>query len=534
MEDREAAAFIVDILATSDIHGHLYPTDYRTHEDRNMGLAKAATLIRRERLRSPELLLIDNGDLIQGSPLSYYYALQLGEQAHPAVAVLNELQYDAAVLGNHEFNYGLDVLRKVTGDSSFPWLSAGITDRASQEPAFGKPYIVRTFRNGIKVAILGVTTHYIPSWENPLHITGLDFSDALETVKAWARRIREDEKPDLLVVSYHGGFERNLATGAPEGKGTSENQAYAMCMEVEGLDVLITGHQHRALAAEVNGVTIIQPSCNGQAVGKISVSFTEVEGRWTISAKKAELLGVDNTVVPDEAVLKLTQGIESETQAWLDQQIGEVIGDMSISSPLECRRADHPFIAFINKVQMDTAGVQLSATALLNHESGGFGSIITMRDILTNFMYPNTLTVLRLSGQDIVEALEQTASYFQVEADGGLGVNPAYVEPKLQHYNYDMWAGIEYDLNVARPIGERVVKLSHKGQPVLPDQHYDVVLNSYRAAGGGDYDMYKGKPIIQEIDIDMSELVADYIIQRGTIHAAASNHWRVIIDMGNR
>lgn len=533
MEKLSAAAHVVDILVTSDIHGHIYPTDYRTREVRDMGLAKAATIIRRERLVSPQLLLVDNGDLIQGSPQAYYYARQQGDRPHPAVAALNELQYDAAVLGNHEFNYGLEALRKVVRDSRFPWLSAGITDDKSSEPAFGLPYITKMVGDGIKVAILGVTTHFIPNWENPLHIAGLSFADALETVRTWVARIREEENPQLLVVAYHGGFERNLVTGLPEGRGTSENQAHAMCTEVEGIDVLITGHQHRSLTAEVNGVTVIQPSCNGQAVGKISVAFApaEEEGQWAIVSKKAELLRVDDTIAPDEAVLRLTRDIESETQAWLDRQIGQVVGDMTISSPLECRRADHPFIAFINKVQMEIAGVELSHTALLNHESEGFGPIITMRDILTNFMYPNTLAVLRLTGRDIREALEQTAAYFTVEADGALDVNTAYVEPKLLHYNYDMWAGIEYELNISRPIGERVVKLmSCKGQPIQPDEHYDVVMNSYRASGGGDYDMYRGKPVVKEIDIDMTELIADNIIQRAIIYAEKSSHWKVVID----
>ncbi|UNK19256.1 bifunctional metallophosphatase/5'-nucleotidase [Paenibacillus sp. N3/727] len=517
-----------EILVTSDIHGHIYPTDYRTREERNFGLAKIATMIRAERLRAPELLLVDNGDLIQGTPLAAY-ALKHRDGVYPAVTVLNELHYNAAVLGNHEFNYGMDLLKRVIGESDFPWLSAGIVDSETGEPAFGKPYIVKVVGNEVKVAILGVTTHYIPHWENPAHIQGLQFRDALETVRAWVPRIRREEQPDLLVVTYHGGFERELLTGDPAKRLTSENQAYVMCMEVDGIDVLITGHQHRLLAGQAGGVTIVQPGCNGQALGRITVDFArKAEGGWRIQEKRAELLIPDETVEADDTVLELTREIETETQDWLDRPIGHVIGDLTISDPLACRSADHPFIEFVNKVQMDVAGVEVSNTALLNNESAGFGPVITMRDVLTNFMYPNTLTVLRLTGRDIRAALEQTAAYFMLDSGGRLGVSPAYLEPKAQHYNYDMWEGIEYELDVSRPIGRRVVKLSRGGAALTEEMELDVVMNNYRAGGGGDYDMYNGKPVIREIQIDMSDLVTDYIVKQGTITATCNSNWRVI------
>ena len=265
--------FTCEILITSDIHGHILPVDYRTNELQHSGLAKLATIIKRERQYAPELLLVDNGDLIQGTPLAYYAATAGKERLNPAIAVLNELRYDAAVLGNHEFNYGQEILRKAIQSSAFPWLSAGITTYETNEPAFGKPYIVKTMSSGMKMVILGVTTHYIPNWENAAHLKGLSFRDALDTVKDWTARIRQEEKPDLLIVAYHGGFERDLATGEAAERLTGENQAYAMCMETEGIDVLITGHQHRFITGEVNGVTVIQPGLNGQAIGKISVTL---------------------------------------------------------------------------------------------------------------------------------------------------------------------------------------------------------------------------------------------------------------------
>lgn len=521
--------FTCEMMVTSDIHGYIQPVEYRTREERHAGLSKIATLIKETRKKSPELLLVDNGDLLQGTPFAYYAATAGQHRLNPAIAAMNELRYDAAVLGNHEFNYGWELLAKAVGDSSFPWLSAGIVNRETKEPVFGKPYIVKTLGPNIKVVILGVTTHYIPNWENPKHIKGLEFQDALETVKQWAAYIRKEEQPDLLVVSYHGGFERDLSSGEPAEKLTGENQAYAMCMEVEGIDVLITGHQHRFIAGEVNGVTVIQPGCNGQAVGKISVAFQKTASGWMIARKQAELLGIDGAVASDPAIMSLTGEAEEATQTWLDQTIGHIRGDMTITDPLLCRSADHPFIAFMNRVQMDAAGVDISNAALLNNESEGFRGEVTMRDILANFMYPNTLTVLRLRGEDIRAALEQTAAYFQADSNGALGVNPAYLEPKLQHYNYDMWEGIEYELNAAKPIGQRVTRLTRNGLPLRGDEWFDVVMNNYRAAGGGDYEMYQGKQTVREVQIDMAELVAAYLQKHGVVEAVCNHNWQVVL-----
>lgn len=547
------------LLITSDIHGHIFPTDYCGDGDLNLGLAKVTTRIKQERELHPELLLIDNGDLIQGTPLSTY-ALKHKSAIHPAILALNELGYDAAVFGNHEFNYGLDTLEGIVQDSEFPWLAANIvwddegkgkqagtkdnediamgirvneeiTTKISLTGAsfLGNPYIVKTLDSGVKVAILGITTHYIPNWERPEHIAGLQFKDAFTQTKAWVAHIRAKEKPDLLVVCYHGGFERDLSSGVETERLTGENQGYAMCTEIEGIDVLVTGHQHRYIANEVGVVTVIQPGCKGQALGEVNITFTKDEaGTWKITDKHAELKMIDENVRADEQIIALTKAVEDQTQVWLDQPIGQVSGDMTISSALSCRLKDHPFIEFVNKVQMEVAGVNVSNAALLNQDSNGFNANITLRDVLTNFMYPNTLTVLRLRGQDIKDALEQTANYFILNVEGQPEVNPSYIEPKPSHYNYDMWEGITYELDIRRPLGERVTLLQYQGQDLTMAQEIDVVMNSYRAGGGGDYDMYRNCPVVKEIMMDMSELIADYIVERGTIEASCDGNWRVV------
>ncbi|MBR2566154.1 MAG: bifunctional metallophosphatase/5'-nucleotidase [Paenibacillus sp.] len=531
-----------DILFTSDLHGAIRPIHYNTNAYRHAGLALLASLIQQERERSPELLLVDNGDLLQGSPLASYAASHGSKDGiHPFINVLNELGYDAAVMGNHEFNYGQNLLHDAVRSSSFPWLSANIVKQEEHPiapggtvtPAFGPPYLIKNLSSGVKIALLGATTHYIPNWEHPKNIEGLHFLDALETIRTWVHYIRQNEQPDVLVVSYHGGFECDLESGEPAERLTGENQAYAICREIDGIDVLLTGHQHRQFIAEVHGVTVIQPGFNGSGLGHVSVQLQQSPdtGKWVITDKKAKLLLLEDCpeLKLDPVVMKVTEELEASAQQWLDQPIGEVAGDgdLSISSATQLRLQAHPFIDFVHEVQMEATGALLSNTAMLSEEARGFGSQITVRDVLSNFIYPNTLTVLELSGEDIREALEQTARYFELDPSGEVIVNPAYIHPKPQHYNYDMWAGIEYELDISQPVGRRVVKLEREGKPLEMDGTYAVVMNSYRAAGGGDYAMYPGKKVLHEGATDMAALVEDYIRRHQPLQVREVHNWKV-------
>lgn len=521
---------VLTILHTSDIHGHLYPTDYRGPGDKPLGLAKLSNLIRKERSQNPSLLLIDNGDLIQGTPFMYHYAKFDRSGEHPAARALNALGYDYAVPGNHEFNYGLGLLRQVINDSNCPWLCANIVNQSDGKPAFGKPYRIVELQEGIRIAVLGVTTHYIPNWEESAHIEGLAFVDALEAAKEWVDVIHELEHPHAVVLCYHGGFERDPATGEPTEPLTGENQGYAMCESLTGVDVLLTGHQHRLLSGEINGIAIAQPGSAGQAIAKIELEFElTTEGGWSLRKSESTLLMADDAGPADEELLSMFSEDEQKTQEWLDQPIGTTQGDLSIPDPFSARQADHAFTEFINRVQMAVTGTDISCAAIFTNEARGFGEMVTMRDIVSNYIYPNTLKVVRMSGRDIRAALEQNARYFELNEKGeGLCVSRSYLEPKPQHFNYDMWEGIEYVLDISKPPGQRVVKLERSGKPLNPDASYEVVMNSYRAGGGGNFDMLKDAPVVREIPTDMTEILAEYISKEGVIHAACDQNWRVI------
>ncbi|KIL39176.1 2', 3'-cyclic nucleotide 2'-phosphodiesterase [Gordoniibacillus kamchatkensis] len=518
------------IVETSDLHGALLPIRYADNGPAELGLAKIATLVRAERARGGNVIFVDNGDLIQGTPLAYHHARLDPEPTDPMVTALGALGCDAAVVGNHEFNYGMGVLRKAMRESPFPWLSATVVDAATGEPAFGRPYIVKETDEGVKVGILGLTTPYIPNWEQPEHIAGLSFVDAVEAARRWVPVLREREGADVVVISYHGGFERDLESGEPTEPLTGENQGYQLCTEVPGIDVLLTGHQHRQIAgASVGGVTVVQPGTAGAALGKVSLRLVREDGKWHIAEKSSQLVSVEGAE-PDRELLALVEPYEAKTQKWLDTPMGRLQGDMRVTDPMKVRLRDNALIEFINRVQMEVSGAEISNTALFDNVSPGFPPDITMRHIVANYIYPNTLKVIRITGQDIRDALEKSAEYFALDASGEIVVNPSFLAPKPQHYNYDMWEGIEYKLNVSRPAGQRVVQLTFRGQPLDPAAEYDVVMNNYRAGGGGNYFMFQGKQVVRDIPTDVAELIANYILEKGTIEAAVDGNWEVVTD----
>lgn len=515
----------IKLLYTSDVHGNALPILYGTNEHADLGLVKYASIVKNVRKDNEHLIVLDNGDLIQGTPLMTHYVKEHAGKENPMIGIMNQIGIDASVIGNHEFNFGKKILDDAVEQSEFPWISANILEETTSEPYFGPPYTIKTLENGIRIAIIGVTTHYIPNWESPEHIRGIQFGEALSTLQKWVNHVQKVEEPDILIASYHGGFERDIETGEETEALTGENQGYAMCELIEGIDILLTGHQHRMLTGTINDVLIVQPGSNGKLYGEIDITMQQENKAWRIIDKKASVNTLEG-VPSDVKVTKYISDLEASTQKWLDQPVGYIDGNMSIEDPLEARLKKHPFIELIQRVQMDASGIDISVTSLLNNESKGFGSVVTMRDIVSNYMYPNTLVVLELTGQDILDALEKSAEYFVVN-DGKIAVNPAYMDPKPQHYNYDMWEGIEYTINVQKPFGSRIEQASYHGSALDKHDKYHVVLNNYRANGGGNYEVFKGKPVVKEIQKDAVELIRSFFEKHDTIPATTTNNFTV-------
>ena len=500
------------------------PSDYQErNQDLEFGLFKVVSKLKKEKEKCEgPIIQVDNGDFIQGSPLSYYIVKEK-ESAKELVEALNMLDIDAGMIGNHEFNYGLPYLESAIEAANYPILAANILNEAG-EPAFGKGYTILD-KEGIKIAILGLTTPYIPHWEHPDHIQGLTFQSALECAKEYVPMLHE--KADIVIVSYHGGFERDLETGEPTEILTGENEGYAILNEVTGIDAFLTGHQHRHIAEVINGVPVVQPGHKGEKIGKITLTIDKTEDGVVVSEPTAELLSV-STEEPDEALKAQFHSLNESVEGWLDQQIGRVEGDMEIHDVFQARTQEHPYVAFIQQVQMYYTGADISGTALFNDTVTGFKHDVTMRDVVTNYIYPNTLAVSRISGADLKAALEQSAEYFDLEENGEIGINPSFIHPKPQQYNYDMYKGIDYVIDVAQPKGHRIVSLKYKGKDVQPDDKLDVVLNQYRAVGGGDYEMFDATKIIREVTISMTELIGNYFKEFPVVQAETDDNFKVI------
>lgn len=291
------------------------------------------------------------------------------------------------------------------------------------------------------------------------------------------------------------------------------------------IDVLLTGHQHRQLSGTINNTTFIQTGMNGSHLGVVNIWFELINNKWNIISRESELLSVTNIEASDN-ILKLNEELESETQKWLDSELGRLSsGDCLITDNLKDRLNKHPMVELINKVQIDASGVDISCTALGNTVKG-FKEIITMRDVISTYIYPNTLVVLEVSGKDLVKALEKTAEFFVI-VDRKIAINKDFTEPKLELYNYDMYDGINYTIDISKPFGSRISNVTYKNENISLEKRYQVVMNNYRAAGGGKYDMYANAKVIKTVERDMVDIIADYIKMKKVIELGNINNIKI-------
>lgn len=498
----------IRIVATSDIHGCIFPTNY-THKDhiQNYSLAHIATAVKTFR-ETETVILVDNGDAFQGTPLLTYAHQHSNEVSNPIASTFNAMNYDFVNLGNHDFNYGKQIFHKYLEEVEAPLLTSNVLENSNP---LGSTRIVDI--NGKKLAFIGVVTHYIPNWERPDHIDSMQFLDAFESLKSEVERVRSSV--DFVIAMYHGGLEKDPKTGVNTERQTGENQGYRMLHEIEGIDVLITGHQHRSIAQIINGVAVTQTAL--KAAEFASVELNLETGEITPHLHKT------SEYTPDEAILLSLEELEAKTQIWLDQPLGTLQDDapsLIVEDPFDARIKKHPLVSFINQVQLDKTGADIASFALFN-DASGFKKEISMRDLVCTYLYPNTLVVKRMNGKSIKEMIEFSAHYFQIGSEGQIEVSPGFVSPKPQHYNYDMLDGVEYTLNIAKERGSRIESITVNGNPLKDDDFYDVVMNNYRASGGGNYTMVSSSQTKLEIQEEMVDILMEYIKTNSPI---AINH----------
>ena len=480
------------ILVTSDLHSYLFPVNYADNSVYAGSMSRVSSLI--SQLRDENTLLIDNGDNLEGSPLSFYHYQYHADEPYCVSKAMRDLHYDYLNVGNHDFDHGSDQLLEHLKITDAKVLTSNVLYKGKP---LGPDYEIKTV-NGNKLALIAVTTSAIPDFESADKIRDFEFKDAYETVKRIVGEVKEKEDPDHIIVLYHGGFERDLSTNELL-EDDNENQGYKMTT-IPGIDLLITGHQHLSINTKVNNVPVIQTNANGLELGMITF------------AEKTKVELIPTKIEPDLKFLEPYQSEEDACLVWLEQPLGTTKLDLEIKDQFLARKDKSQAITLINKAVLAATKADLAGNALFAN-SVGFKPQITMQQLIATYTFPNTIFVKEINGKILKEYLEKNAEFFDLK-DGQLVIANDYVK---QLYNYDMVENIEYIIKVGNPRGKRIISLKYQGKEVKDTDLFTLAVNSYRASGIGGFGMIKHAKTVKEVPTNMIELLASYIISQRNI-----------------
>lgn len=524
------------VLGTSDTHGNVYNWDYyrdseyddSAHND--VGVAKLAALVNKLRAEATgATLVLDAGDTIQGTPLATYYAKQepittTGEK-HPMARAMNVLHYDAITLGNHEFNYGLPLLNLWIRQLGFPALAANAVSARTGRPAF-TPYVIKKVSLGrhaptLRVGILGLTNPGVAIWDRANVEGKLEFLDMVETAAKWVPVMRA-RGADIVLISAHGGDSGTSSYG-PELP--NENPSALIAERVPGIDAILFGHAHAEVAQRFvtnaqtgKQVLLSEPSKWGQRLTRMDFDLQRSHGRWTITAKSSATLNT-NTVEADPKVLAAVRSQHTKTVAYVNQVVATSTEELSAATS---RYEDTPILDFINKVQIDTvtaalAGTEyaglpvLSIAAPFSRTAVFPQGDVKIKDVAGLYIYDNTLEAVVLTGAEVKAYLEYSAKFFRTLAPAD-PVDPATIsDPAVPDYNYDVLSGVDYDIDISRPVGSRITRLQIAGADVDPAARFVVAVNNYRRSGGGNFpgivktQVYNAQQEIRQLLIDWAQ-----------------------------
>ncbi len=495
---------------TSDLHGYVYPTDYRDQTVKNMGMLNIMNNYKKD----GNTLIIDAGDTIQGSPFTTYLS-QNPPKIHPVAQVFNTAGYDYVTLGNHEFNYGYDYLASYVQHLDAKVLCANITDKTNELPLQASN--IKVLENGLKVGVIGFTTDFIPIWEKPQNLEHFDVHDTFSAVKTAHDELRE--QVDLLIGIYHGGFENDIHTHDVLTT-SSENIGFKICKELS-FDVLLTGHQHMPIPThEILGTHIVQTAHNGTTYAKVDIEVSQT-GETTITSSLN-----DPGLVAEKSMYEALLPLEKDVQTWLDSPVGHLNVSLQPTSHLDMALHGTPLANFINQIQLEVSGADIACTSFANSIKG-FNQDVTVRDIVSTYVYPNTLIVRRVTGAALKSALEVCASYFELNGEE-VSISRSFVYPKESHYNYDYFANLTYKFDITKPIGERVVSMVFEGEEVTPKQELTLAMNNYRSSGVGGYECYLDCEVVQDIQVEMTELIINYFHEHKQVTVDPTTYFEVL------
>ncbi|MHA7218708.1 bifunctional metallophosphatase/5'-nucleotidase [Arthrobacter sp. MDT1-48-3] len=545
----------ITVLGTSDLHGYIENWDYFKNAEyddaagNDVGLAKISTLVNQVRADRGEesTLLIDNGDTIQGTSLTDYYANtdpvdETGE-LHPMAAAMNAMGYDSTTLGNHEFNYGLPLLRTYEDQLDFPLLGANVKDATTGEDAF-TPYVIKTIKlagqKPIRVGILGLTTPGSAIWDRNNVEGDLEFLDMVEQARKYVPEMKS-AGADVVVVSSHSGPSGTSSYG---GGLPVENASTLIAEQVPGIDAILAGHEHQEIPERFvtnrqtgEQVLLTEPKNWGMRLSVLDFELTKVRGQWDVTSANSELLDT-NTVEADPKISAIAAEQHQRVIDYVNTAIGTATETMSAA---DSRFRDTAVMDFVNGVQAQAVDRALEGTpnadlpvlsivAPFNRAAVIPEGPVTIRDMAGLYVFPNTLFGVEMTGAQVKDYLEYSAKYFAQTAPGA-PVDPATLTNAAgtPDYNYDMMSGVSYDIDISKPVGERITDLSYNGAPIDPAQRFAVATNNYRQSGGGNFPHIATAPVLVNQTTEIRQLLIDYLIAQGTIDPASfyEENWKL-------
>jgi 2',3'-cyclic-nucleotide 2'-phosphodiesterase (5'-nucleotidase family) len=492
------------VAATTDVHGHLEGWDYYANRpDTARGLARAATIVDSLRAAAPgRVILVDAGDMLQGTPLTYVAARREHFAVHPVIAAMNSMRYDAAAVGNHEFNYGLPLLYASAKGAHFPLLAANAYPSAGPPPFPGRTMVERA---GVRVALIGATTPGSNAWDRDNLHGKLTIGAILPAVRAQVDSAKR-EHADVVVVVLHTGLAEpssydTLATRLP-----SENVAAEVARQLPGIDLIVYGHSHKQMADTViGGVLLMQPKNWAASVGVAELHLANDNGTWRVAGKRSLLIPAAGHA-EDASVVRAAAAGHEAARTYVATVIGSTDTRWSADSG---RVIDTPLADLILDVERRTAHSDLASTAVFDLGAKIDSGPITVGEIARLYPYENTLSSVRITGAQLRAYLEYSARYY-----GTFGTAEPPVHTDVPGYNFDVVTGADYTIDLSRPVGSRITSLTVHGKPVSNADTFTLALNNYRRSGGGGYAMLKDAPEVYTSTAEIRDLLIAEVERR--------------------
>ncbi|MEP6763728.1 MAG: 5'-nucleotidase C-terminal domain-containing protein [Gemmatimonadaceae bacterium] len=501
------------IAATTDTHGRVRGWDYYANRgDAAHGLSRLATIVDSVRQANPRrVVLVDAGDLLQGNPMTSVAAKVTRGAMHPSIAAMNVMKYDAAVVGNHEFNYGVAFLDSTIRQATFPFLAGNVLNVNGKAHY---PSTTTVVRDGIRIAIVGATTQGSNVWDKVnLASAKLRVADVVSSVRTAVATSRA-AGADVVVVVLHSGIQGEQSYDTLAVKLAPENVADRVAKGVAGIDLIVFGHTHREVAdTTINGVLLMQPKFFAASVGLADLSMQKSGAKWKVVEKHSQVVQAAGHV-ESPAVLAVTEAAHSATLNW----VGEPIGTTNVAWRGDSSRVvDTPLTDFMLETMKRLANSDLAGGSVFTLDAKFDSGAVNFAEISQLYPYDNTLRAVRIDGKKLRAYLEHATRYYRtLNADGGAPAN-GIVDKDIPGYNFDIVAGADYTIDLRKPLGQRITSLKFKGRDVVDGDSFTIALNNYRQGGGGGFTMFTGAPVVFAKEVDMPQLLADEVKRAGVL-----------------